>query len=190
MSLRHILLGLLREPQSGYDIKKHFEKSLKNFWSAELSQIYPLLQKLENEGLLSSKKDESDIGPTKRVYRRSANGGTELRKWLCDGPIVGKERIGHLAQVYFLADLDNEDKSIEYMSALREYTARRLTVLEAVEKEWSEQCPGYPDALPDDEFYSHLTLTIGLRKIRATVEWCDECIVRIRARKKLRVKAG
>ena len=39
MSLKHIMLGMLREPHSGYDIKKQFEKSLKNFWRAELSHF-------------------------------------------------------------------------------------------------------------------------------------------------------
>ena len=190
MSLRHILLGLTREAQSGYDLKKHFENSLKNFWNAELSQIYPLLQKLEKEGLLTSKKEESEIGPTKRVYKRSAKGGKELRDWLCDGPVVGSERIGHLAQVYFLADLGDEDKSIEYMNELRAYSVDRLTTLQAVEKRWSEQCSGYPDALPDDQFYAQLTLSIGLRKVRAAVDWCDECIARIQVRKQQRLKAG
>ena len=53
------MLGMLREPHSGYDIKKTFEKSLRSFWRAELSQIYPLLQKMEDEGLLTSKAGAS-----------------------------------------------------------------------------------------------------------------------------------
>ena len=67
MSLKHIMLGILREPYSGDDLKKRFDKSLRSFWRAELSQIYPLLQMMEKEGFLSSKSDESDIGPTRRV---------------------------------------------------------------------------------------------------------------------------
>jgi len=56
MSLRHIMLGMLREPHSGYDLKKGFDRSLRNFWRAELSQIYPLLQKMDDEGLLSDQQ--------------------------------------------------------------------------------------------------------------------------------------
>ena len=32
MSLKHIMLGMLREPHSGYDLKKMFDGSLRNFW--------------------------------------------------------------------------------------------------------------------------------------------------------------
>ena len=85
MSLRHIMLGMLREPSSGYDIRKRFEKSVGNFWRAELSQIYPLLQKMEGEGLLRSKAGQSDIGPTRRVYKRTASGLRELRDWIALG---------------------------------------------------------------------------------------------------------
>jgi DNA-binding PadR family transcriptional regulator len=46
VSLKYIMLGMLREPHSGYDIGKQFEQSLKNFWKAELSHIYPLLKKM------------------------------------------------------------------------------------------------------------------------------------------------
>ena len=37
MSLEHILLGLLREPASGYDLKAIFDERIQHFWAAELS---------------------------------------------------------------------------------------------------------------------------------------------------------
>ncbi len=52
MSLQHILLGLLREPASGYDLKAYFDKSVRYFWAAELSQIYPTLQRMEKAVLV------------------------------------------------------------------------------------------------------------------------------------------
>ena len=74
MSLRHILLGLAERECSGYDVKKEFDTSLRNFWRAELSQIYPQLQKLERDGLLESEKAESAQGPQRVVYRRTEAG--------------------------------------------------------------------------------------------------------------------
>ncbi|MYK68861.1 MAG: PadR family transcriptional regulator, partial [Gammaproteobacteria bacterium] len=44
MSLDHILLGLLRDPATGYDLKSAFSERIRHFWSAELSQIYPALK--------------------------------------------------------------------------------------------------------------------------------------------------
>ena len=189
MSLRHILLGMLREPHSGYDIKKEFEKSLRNFWRAELSQIYPLLQKMEEEGLVSSREGASEIGPRKRIYRRAAKGSRELKAWLSDGPVVGTERIGYLAQVYFLANLKDDDKAIEFMEQLLAYMRRWLTLLEGSEAEWRASDPRYPDALPDADFYPQLTLDLGLRKVRANVEWCEDSLARLHQRRE-QAKAG
>ena len=50
MSLDHILLGLLREPATGYDLGNAFSENVRHFWSAELSQIYPALKRLEQRG--------------------------------------------------------------------------------------------------------------------------------------------
>ena len=182
MSLKHIMLGMLREPHSGYDIKSHFQKSLKNFWSAELSQIYPLLKKMEKDGLVTSKTRASEVGPTRHIYKRSAKGRRELQSWLGAGPTVGTERIGYLAQVYFLANMDDDKKAIGFMEELREYMLKWLAQLENSEQEWRSNDPRYPDALPNDAFYPQLTLDLGLRKIRANVEWCDDALKRMRAR--------
>lgn len=189
MSLKHIMLGMLREPHSGYDIKKTFEKSLRSFWRAELSQIYPLLQKMESEGLLTSKAGASEIGPTRRVYKRSAKGREELQTWLQGGPVVGTERIGYLAQTYFLANLNDDEKAIEFMEELRAYMCDWLATLEAAEDEWRKCDPRYPDDLPDEDFYPQLTLDMGLTKVRASVAWCDRAIARIRARQAGRLVA-
>ena len=176
------MLGLLSEPHSGYDIKREFEESLRNFWRAELSQIYPLLQKMQTDGLVTSKEDSSAIGPTRRVYKRTAKGRRELTAWLSGGPKVGTERIGYLAQVYFLSDLKSDSDAIDYMQQLGDYMAQWLESLELAEKCWANNDPRYPNALADEEFYHHLTLKLGLNKVRANLQWCEESIERIKAR--------
>ena len=173
MSLKYILLGLLREPQSGYDIKKQFNQSLRNFWNANLSQIYPQLQKLENDGLLTSKQIESATGPPRRVYKRTSKGRRELERWLMQGPKVGEERIAYLAQVYFLGELKDDEQRLRFMHDLRAHMAEWLETLRDVERRWSADDPRYPDELPDSPFYSQLTLDLGLKRISATIEWCD-----------------
>ncbi len=40
MSLDHILLGILRQPGTGYDIKVAFNEVFNHFWQAQQSQIY------------------------------------------------------------------------------------------------------------------------------------------------------
>jgi DNA-binding PadR family transcriptional regulator len=183
VSLKHILLGMLDEPKSGYDLKNEFNRSLRNFWNAELSQIYPQLQKLENTGLLSSKRVPSPAGPPRRVYRRTAKGKRELLQWLQDGPDIGVDRLSYLAQVYFLHAFDDADEASRFMKNLRSIVAETLHHLESIEQEWSSCDPRYPDELPDRAFYSQLTLALGLKRLGATLEWCDESLERIETRR-------
>jgi DNA-binding PadR family transcriptional regulator len=182
VSLKHILLGLAERDCSGYDVKKEFDTSLRNFWHAELSQIYPQLRKLETDGLLSSEKVESSQGPQRVLYHRTEAGEAALKEWLEAGPVVGTERMAFLAQTYFLHELDSDEQRLGFMEALRDYFAERLEYLQGIHDYWSKQYPGFPESLPDDEFYPQLTLSCGLHRIGATVRWCDETIGQIRKR--------
>ena len=184
MSLKHILLGMLRHPSSGYDLKKKFNTSLRHFWRAELSQIYPQLQKLEQRGFLTSATDVPDKGPPRKIYHRTAEGREELISWLAEGPIVGEEKISYLAQVNFLGELPCTEQALEYMQQLRDYMSDWLIQLEEIEREWAANDGRYPDALPDAEFYSQLTLALGRAKVKANIDWCEQCMQRIRARQR------
>ena len=183
MSLKHILLGLAERECSGYDIKKEFDKSLRNFWRAELSQIYPLLQKLEREGLLTGATADSSHGPKRKVYERTDQGSATLKEWLSSGPVVATERIQFLAQVYFLHELETDEERLLFMEKLRNYFAGRLAFLRRVEDGWSKEYDNFPEDLPDNEFYPYLTLSCGKARITATVAWCEETIAQIRRRK-------
>ncbi len=181
MSLRHILLGLLDQPQSGYDLKQVFEQVFRHFWSAELAQIYPTLRRLEEDGLSRSKQVPSDKGPDKKLYKRTAQGTRELKRWLESGPTAGKDRLHYLAQVFFL-DAASRDQRLRFFKDLRSHFVAELEELRAVERGWSAEDPHYPDALPDEAFYKQLTLRLGLKKVAAIVDWCEECIAVIEKR--------
>lgn len=184
MSLPNILLGMLDQPASGYDLAREFKQSLNHFWRAELAQIYPALNKLERDGLLASRSEASEKGPARRVYRRTAKGTRQLKKWLSGPPVVGHERLGHLAKIYFFDQLGDAPVSRAYFVRLKAYFEDWLTELKDVETEWKAEDPGYPDALPDEAFYKQLTLRNGLIELSARIEWASECIERIDMRSK------
>ena len=119
MSLPHVLLGMLAEPSSGYELKQKFEQSVRYFWYAELSQIYPALAKLEKSGMLTSEKAPSEKGPNKRVYTRTTRGKNELRSWLADGPVLRTERIAYLTQLFFLEEIPLDER-VRFFENLRD----------------------------------------------------------------------
>ncbi len=182
MSLPHILLGLLREPASGYDLKADFEKGIRHFWSAELSQIYPTLKRMEAKGWLSSATEPSDRGPDRRVYMRTQAGHEELLRWLDGPPQVGAERFAYLAQIAFMDELGDFYRTLAFMRALRVRLAAWEAELRGIEAGVFAVMPGYPDDLPPNELHDHVTLRMGLHTLAAKLAWCDETIDRLERR--------
>ena len=174
MSLPHILLGMLREPATGYDLGKRFKQSLAHFWHADLAQIYPTLKKLEQQGLLKSKPAPAEGGPPRRVYTRTAKGRHHLQSWLIEGPDVGKERIAHLAQTYFLQQLDDLELARDYFTDLRTYYEGWHKELKAIQALADEEIKvGGAD---DYRRFPYFTIRNGVIKTAASVAWCDECL--------------
>ncbi len=184
MGLDYILLGLLRQPASGYELKRIFDQSIGHFWAAELSQIYPTLKQLEKRGWLRARSVDSQRGPGKLVYRTTTAGRTALREWLESGPQLGDERFAYLAQVYFMDELGDDNKTLQFLLRLRESVRRKIDTLRAIERRWAEEDPRYPDQLPAFDFHVHLTLRMGVLALAAKLKWCDESIRRTRVRGK------
>jgi PadR family transcriptional regulator, phenolic acid-responsive transcriptional regulator len=182
MGLEHILLGLLREPASGYDLKAIFDERLHYFWAAELSQIYPALQGLERKGLLRSRQAPSKRGPGRRIYQITMAGHRTLRQWLESGPELHNERMDYLAKIYLMDELDDLEKTLQFILQLRDEFSKRLAELQTIERYWSERDPTYPDSLSPQMFHVLLALRKGVHSLSALVKWCDESVRRVQAR--------
>ncbi|MGP3534187.1 PadR family transcriptional regulator [Microbacterium sp. RD1] len=83
MSLQYAILGVLdARSMSGYELTRMFESSARWVWSAPQSQIYPLLRKLEGEGLVQG-EDQVRGEKMRRVqYSITEDGRHALREWL------------------------------------------------------------------------------------------------------------
>src|SRR5690242_18109513 len=77
------VLGLLaRRPRTGYDLAKAMERPVGHFWTAQHSQIYPELARLEAAGLVEHEVVEgAGPRPTKR-YAVTPAGLGSLRAWV------------------------------------------------------------------------------------------------------------
>jgi len=178
MSLPHILLGMLEQPASGYDLKQSFEQQQAHYWSANLAQIYPTLNRMEQQGLLASHEQASPKGPPRRVYTRTSAGRKALIDWLRTGPEVRSDRLSWLAQVGFLATLDHPGQ-LEFLHALKSEFQRHREELLGIEAHWRAQDPRFPDHLDEPDLFAHFTLRLGLKKYATIIEWCDECLGRL-----------
>ena len=180
MALDHILLGLLREPNTGYDLKKLFDSSLAHFWAAEQSQIYTTLARLEKKGFVETHDAPSLRGPKRRVYSLTTTGHAELRGWLLGGPEIADLRFPYLAQVFMLDELGDLDEAIVFFTELRTDFRHRMAALESMDGMLRATWPGYPDDVSLDGMFPVMTLRFGFMRIKTTLRWIDECLVRTR----------
>jgi DNA-binding PadR family transcriptional regulator len=189
MSLRHILLGLLDKPRSGYEVKKMFESTMGHFWAVELSQIYITLYRLQKDKLVSSHSEFSSLGPNRRVYKLTRKGKNLLLEWLGSSPEMGNERFSYLSKLFFMDRLSDTKSVLAFMRELRKKFSIRLEKLNEVERLWQEEYPSFPENLPNELFYPFLTLRCGLMRLEASLRWCDECIQSLKKRRTLRETA-
>ncbi|MBT8372337.1 MAG: PadR family transcriptional regulator, partial [Deltaproteobacteria bacterium] len=93
---KYAVLGILSfEPMSGYDIKKFYEHSVANFWSASYGQIYPILKRLAHEGLATRSIRKQEGKPDRHIYAITKKGRAELQHWLVEptGRQIGRHEI-------------------------------------------------------------------------------------------------
>jgi DNA-binding PadR family transcriptional regulator len=186
MSLDHILLGLLQDPASGYDLKSTFDGTIRYFWAAELSQIYTTLQRLERDGLLSSTVEPSAKGPDRKVYVTTAAGLETLRSWILDEPSFGTERFGYLGQLFFMGVAKDPQRTLRFLKDLHRTFLERIETFRAIEVAWTEASGGDPLAGEDRWFHQFLALRAGIHAMTARAAWCEEAIDNVNRRIKRR----
>jgi DNA-binding PadR family transcriptional regulator len=161
VSLRIAALGLLaQEPGSGYDLLRHFEKSMANVWPATQSQLYGELNKLAETGLI----EVSDIGPRgRKEYQITEAGRAELRRWIVNADEPPPFRSAELLRVFLLGEI-SADEARKHMVAMAEHADTQLKRLEDLRDslQWDDE---------DDSFYGRAALEYGLRVCAMEADW-------------------
>lgn len=175
MSLEHILLGVLGKPQSGYDLKQWFDDVFAFFWNADQSQIYRTMARLEGEGHVTSRHAPSAIGPAKRVYRATAKGKAELRRWLKEGPVSPSQRSAIYAQLIFLAQLPDREARI-FLQRFAEQAVRAVAALEKIMAEDDLKPVPQDAALKREAFFNRASLGLGIARAKAASAFAQELL--------------
>ena len=83
MALRHVLLGLLVDrPDHAYALKHRLSPGLSREQLINDGVLYPLLAKLDDEGLVTSSEQPGRTGRPRRVYSVTRQGRARFRDWL------------------------------------------------------------------------------------------------------------
>ena len=175
MSLKHAMLGFLCvEDMNGYQLKKHFDESISQFWSASISQIYPTLNDMLGAGLIIIGNSGEDDSRGSKIYHITEKGKEELRQWLIAPAKREPFRSEMLVKLYFSANIDSEtvmgrlsEQKIEAEKRLKFYNA----YLKHIENEHRDE-----NAFEKDAIYWQMTVRYGISCSHALIDWCDECM--------------
>jgi DNA-binding PadR family transcriptional regulator len=137
MALKHVVLGLLADrPDHGYALKHRISPGLPRERLINDGVLYPLLARLEDEGLLSSSEREAR-GRPRRVYTATAAGRREFRRWLASAEDEGEPPgyqlyVDHpLLKLLFASEL-SADQVQGKLARQRERSREWLSALDAL----------------------------------------------------------
>jgi PadR family transcriptional regulator, regulatory protein AphA len=167
LSLEFILLGFLNEsPIHGYDLYK----KLRNFegislvWNIKQSQLYALLDKLADVGLLTSKIVPGEIHLMRKEYQITPIGKTTFLKWVTSPVTHGRDmRQEFLAKLYF-AQLSG---AVTYNELIVEQTILCNEWLASLQESFSKTS--------DDQHYERIIFQYRMSQVKGMIEWLDYC---------------
>jgi DNA-binding PadR family transcriptional regulator len=95
LTLRFAILGfLLENPAHGYGLKRALSPALPRDRLMNDGVLYPLLAKMEKEGLIRGKVESGEKRPDRRVFRPTAAGRRAFFEWL-RGSIFEEDEVAY-----------------------------------------------------------------------------------------------
>ncbi len=181
MSLRHGILGLLSHaPMTGYKLKKLFDQTLNNVWTASLSQIYRELAMLEKDGLVTARIQEQSDRPDKKVYTVTQSGKQSFQAWLMRSPeaFISPKRDEFMLRMFFGADAgpDHVKEQLALFAKDRERANEGLEKQMLLFHELKANFMGDAGGGEKEEKYLRFILRRAQMTNRLLVNWAKECI--------------
>ncbi|MCU0611583.1 MAG: PadR family transcriptional regulator [Candidatus Eisenbacteria bacterium] len=170
---RYAVLGLLSSgPKSGYDIRRESEHGIGHFWHETYGAIYPMLRRLEEEGLIQGESGGHGRRP-RRVYPITPRGLDALRAWLAAPPERSRVRDELLLKAYF--GREARDALLRHVQRCKVESLARLAELDGIRRRLEQCCSSHPD-----QPFWLITVSMGVHRARTCASWCDETLQRIR----------
>lgn len=170
IALSYALLCMLaRKPCSGYELTK----LLQLFWQAQHSQIYPLLAKLEKEGLVTFELIGQTGKPDKKLYSITDAGTAELQQWIIHQPPAAHlERDEFLIKIYAIGVADPEKGKQLFLERREALLVRKLRLegeINLMEEEEGIPVTDYASK----QFGRYLLHQRKVRLLREEIDWID-----------------
>jgi PadR family transcriptional regulator AphA len=160
------VLGLLSSGgvQSGYDLERAARGSVGYFWAPARSQLYAVLPRLVEAGLVDRDELVQERGPAKQLYRISAGGREALERWLEEAAIGPEPDRNVLLLKVFFGGLTRRERLLEQIRERRAEAEQLIRELNAIETR-----SGPRESSP----FPRLTRRYGFEWAEAVCRWAD-----------------
>jgi DNA-binding PadR family transcriptional regulator len=137
--MKHAILGfLLDQPMHGYELKRKLSPALPRERRVNDGVLYPLLRRMEQEGLLRKRAERSKSGRERNVFHATARGRREFDRWLRSADEEADEAkydflVGHpfLTKCLFFSQLEAGEVARK-LAAQLEDSAAKLATFESI----------------------------------------------------------
>ena len=172
MPAAHAILGLLeveRGTGHGYDLARHFaeDQPLGAVIHLEPGMLYHHLKKLHRAGWADRSLEQRGTRPPRQIYRITASGRDELRRWLSEPVTRTREiRLEFLVKLYLARRLDH--------ALAHQLIAEQRDTCGRLEAALTAQIAALPSGNDDpfqDETFTRLVLDLRLTQTRAAMAW-------------------
>ncbi|MBC3888601.1 PadR family transcriptional regulator [Acetobacterium paludosum] len=170
---KYALLGVLNTMSgSGYDIKKFCDSSISYFWNENYGHIYPVLQKMEEEELITKQVEQTEGRPSKNVYSITEKGRAELENWLLM-PVEPEHGRSELLLKIFWSKNVPVEVLIEKFLQIKEVSEEMLVQYAQIEK----ALKAHKDEIDKMNLVLWIsTVNYGKHDSEAKIKWCEETI--------------
>jgi len=161
-----ILSLIVEQPRHGYEIEQVIgERGMREWTEIGFSSIYYLLKKLEQEGLVTGRLEETHSGPARKVYHSTSAGEAALQAGVLEA-LSGPEP--HFPPMQLGLANFPAIPSNQALAALRQYyttlSAQRESILS--NRKLKEPIPYFIDA----------TFDYSITMISAEMQWIEKFI--------------
>ena len=168
------ILGMLSTaPRSGYEIKKDIDSSIRNIWRENFGQIYPILRRLEQQGLVTGEEKLNSGRPMSRVYTITPAGRDQLRAWILEPTAPMAFRHELLLKVFFSHQISHSDR-LELVRSYRDRMRLLLAQYQAEARRHSGEAEPAPGLA-----YLNLTRRFGIGYCELSVRWAEEALAEL-----------
>ena len=162
------ILGLLMDqPLTGYDIKKITQESTDFFWQESFGHLYPTLNKMVTEGLITKQSEETDGARKRILYSITPTGKAAFQEWLLE-PIKKQSIRNELLLKIFFGEHLPINYSIEHIETCLRENQQRLLFFQKLSTKLQNN--------PSCSEYKQLTLAYGKQMAAAHIQWCKRAL--------------